>query len=182
MVRVVRTIGSLVLLLAAALPAAPAPTPVLTPDGVLARVKREGAPKAAEELYASERSWTQVLRGVRAGSAAWLQVAKSLKPAQGPSAPDLTGAMADALAVAPERVLATLGHEFDADDVCSLNTLEDTLGESFSAAQRKVAARTKAVKGVRNPKLTAVRDECLGFLQELAAEVDRNREEWFPRP
>ena len=165
-------------LLGASLSAAPA----LTAQGVLQRIQKDGASRTLDRLYASEGAWSQVLRGVRTGSAGWVEVARALKAQGGPSAPELTAALADALAVAPERVLGALGREFDADDVCSLNTLEDTLGESYAAALGKVQARRKAVGAVKREGLGVQRDECLGFLEELEREVERNRTEWFPKP
>ena len=173
-------------LLGVALVSAPRPgraaaTP-LTAEGVLQRIGKEGAAATLDKLYASERAWSQVLRGVRTGTPPWVKVARALKAQGGPSAPELTAALADALAVAPKQVLGALGHEFDADDVCSLNTLEDTLGESYAGAVRKVQARRKAVGGVTDAVLGAQRDECLAFLDELGKEVERNRAEWFPRP
>jgi hypothetical protein len=172
-----------VLTLACALLGAPAPAaPRLTAQGVLQHIQKDGAGRTLDRLYASEGSWSEVLRGVRTGSAGWVQVARALKAEGGPSAPELTAALAEALAAAPERVLAALGKEFDADDVCSLNTLEDTLGESYTAAVGKVKARRKAVSAVKREALGEQRDECLGFLEELEREVERNRAEWFPRP
>jgi hypothetical protein len=159
-----------------------AAAPPLTAPAVLQRIKKDGAGPTLDRLYASEAAWSQVLRGVRTGSAGWVEVARALKAQGGPSAPELTAALSEALAVAPERVLGALGKEFDADDVCSLNTLEDTLGESYAAAVSKVKARRKAVGAVKATSLGSPRDECLGFLEELEREVERNRTEWFPKP
>jgi hypothetical protein len=171
-----------VLVLAVGTSAAAAATGAISAQTVEERIRRRGAARTLDELYATERTWSQVLRGVRSGNPAWLKVARTLKAEGGPSAPELTAALAEALAVAPERVLGLLGQEFDADDVCSLNTLEDTLGESYAAALGKVQARERAVRNVKAPALAAPREECLGFLEELAREVERNREAWFPKP
>lgn len=176
-------LGALLVIIPLAAQAAPARRgPALTAEGVLQRLSRKDAATLVEELYASEATWNQVLRGVRSGDAGWLKVARRLKQPSGSTAAELTAAMAEALAVAPARVLAQLGEEFDPDDVCSLNTLEDTLGDSYAAAVRKVAAREKAVRAVKDATVTTQRDDCLGFLHELAGEVERNRAEWFPKP
>jgi len=96
-------------------------------------------------------------------------------------AEELTRAVAQALEHAPHNVLAILDRAFDADDVCSLNTLEDSLGEDYQAALRTVERRTHAVAAVSDPHLAAKRKECLEFLGELRREVVRNRQEWFAR-
>jgi hypothetical protein len=72
------------------------------------------------------------------------------------------------------------GESFDSDDVCSLNTIEDSLGSDFHAALRTVERRERAVASVADRALAARKRECLGFLRELKREVVRNRAEWFP--
>jgi hypothetical protein len=110
-------------------------------------------------------------------------VARRLKREAETSGPgqDLTEAVASALERAPTRVLAVLdGKSFDADDVCSLNTIEDSLGPEFDAALRTVERRERAVASVADRSVAARKRDCLGFLRELKREVIRNRAEWFP--
>jgi hypothetical protein len=120
---------------------------------------------------------------VASGSKAWLEVARRLKPEAETSGPgqDLTESVAAALERAPARVLAVLdGESFDADDVCSLNTIEDSLGPEFQVALRTVERRERAVAAVTDRSVAARKRDCLGFLRELRREVIRNRAEWFP--
>jgi hypothetical protein len=64
--------------------------------------------------------------------------------------------------------------------VCSLNTIEDSLGPEFDAALRTVERRERAVASVADRSVAARKRDCLGFLRELKREVIRNRAEWFP--
>ena len=162
----------------------PAPARAVTPvaaEALLRQVAASGAAKVRDELYADESRWQSVVSGVASGSPAWLTVAERLKPATGAVAEELTRAVAQALEHAPHNVLAILDQSFDADDVCSLNTLEDSLGEDYQAALRTVERRERAVAAVNDPRLSARRKECLDFLAELRREVVRNRREWFAR-
>lgn len=173
------------LLLGAALPlavaAAPrrAAPPAAEARAILERIERRGPKAVLDELYSSESRWRPVMEGIASGQAAWLQVASRLRPVARPVAQELTAAVARALEREPANVLAILDRSFDADDVCSLNTIEDTLGSDFTAALHTVSRREKAVAGVADPALADRRESCLAFLDELKREVVRNREEWF---
>jgi hypothetical protein len=155
-------------------------TPVV-PEAILRQIAGSGPAKVRDELYADESRWQVVVNGVATGAPAWLMVADRLKPATGAVAEELTRAMAQALEHAPQNVLAILDQSFDADDVCSLNTLEDSLGDDYQAALRTVERRERAVAAVSDPRLSTRRKECLDFLAELRREVIRNRREWFAR-
>jgi len=160
----------------------PAPAPG-SPEALLAEIDRLGARAVVSELYEDDARWDAVKAGVAAGSKAWLEVARRLKREAETSGPgqDLTEAVASALERAPARVLAVLdGQSFDADDVCSLNTIEDSLGPDFGAALRTVERRERAVASVADRTVGARKRDCLGFLRELKREVIRNRAEWFP--
>ncbi len=153
-----------------------------TPEALLEEIDRLGARTVVSELYEDDRRWDAVRSGVTAGSKAWLEVARRLKREAETSGPgqDLTEAVASALERAPGPVLAVLdGESFDADDVCSLNTIEDSLGSDFHAALRTVERRARAVASVAAPALAARKRDCLGFLRELRREVIRNRAEWY---
>ncbi|HEY2945268.1 MAG TPA: hypothetical protein VGN09_22735 [Vicinamibacteria bacterium] len=163
--------------LAAAMAAPPG-----SPEALVEEIDRLGARTVVSELYEDDQRWDAVRSGVASGSRAWLEVARRLKREAETSGPgqDLTEAVASALERAPGRVLAVLdGESFDADDVCSLNTIEDSLGSDFHAALRTVERRERAVASVGEPALAARKRDCLGFLRELRREVIRNRAQWF---
>ena len=154
-----------------------------SPEALLEEIDRLGAHAVVSELYEDDRRWDGVRSGVASGAKAWLEVARRLKREAETSGPgqDLTEAVASALERAPGRVLSVLdGESFDSDDVCSLNTIEDSLGSDFHAALRTVERRERAVASVAERALAARKRECLGFLRELKREVIRNRAEWFP--
>jgi hypothetical protein len=154
-----------------------------SPEALLAEIDRLGAHTVVSELYEDDVRWNAVKAGVASGSRAWLEVARRLKREAETSGPgqELTEAVAAALERAPARVLAVLdGQSFDADDVCSLNTLEDSLGPEFNAALRTVERRERAVAAVADRAVAARKRDCLGFLRELKREVIRNKAEWFP--
>jgi hypothetical protein len=166
-----------------ALLAAPVGLPMVSPEGLMADIRGRGAAAVVTELYEDDARWRQVRAGVASGSRPWLEVARRLKPDAPTSGPgqDLTEAVATALERAPAQVLAVLdGKSFDADDVCSLNTIEDSLGPDYAAALRTVERRERAVSSVHDPALAGRRQDCLGFLGELKREIARNRTEWFP--
>ncbi len=158
-----------------------APALGLRPADVLADIRRRGPDTVRAELYNDEGRWAQVVRGVESGATPWLDVAQRLKDIRSDASEELTVAVSRALRRAPGSVLAILDAGFDADDVCSLNTLEMTLGETYALALREVEARERAVASVKDPKLAARRDECLAFLRELKDALGSNRAEWFGR-
>jgi hypothetical protein len=167
---------------AGAQPGRPAPA-AGSPEALLAEVDRLGARAVVSELYEDDTRWDAVKAGVASGSKTWLEVARRLKREAETSGPgqDLTEAVASALERAPARVLSVLdGESFDADDVCSLNTIEDSLGPEFGAALRTVERRERAVASVADRSVAGRKRDCLGFLRELKREVIRNRAEWFP--
>jgi hypothetical protein len=160
--------------------AVPAPG---SPEALLAEIERLGARAVVSELYEDDTRWIAVRAGIASGTKAWLEVAQRLKSEAETSGPgqDLTESVAAALERAPARVLAVLdGKSFDADDVCSLNTIEDSLGPEFTVALRTVERRERAVASVADRTVAARQRDCLGFLRELKREVIRNRDEWFP--
>jgi hypothetical protein len=158
---------------------APAPPPPAGPAGLLQDIDARGAQAVLLEVYEDETRWEQVLAGVATGTRGWLEVGRRLKRVAREQAEELTVALARALEKEPANVLSILGDGFDADDVCSLNTLEQSLGRDYAVALRTVERRERAVARVSDPALQAPRDECLAFLRELKREVVRNRTTWF---
>jgi hypothetical protein len=152
-------------------------------QAILDDVARRGAKTVLDQLYAREARWRPVIQGVTSGHAKWLEVAAALKPAtlrNLSAAQELTVAVSRALERAPANVLGVLDEAFDTDDVCSLNTVEDSLGTDYRVALASVERRERAVARVGDLQLAERRDECLEFLKELKGEVVRNREAWFP--
>ena len=166
----------------------PAPSRTTAPSAAAAQsvlddIQRRGARTVLEQLYAREAQWRPLIAGVSSGEPKWLAVAAELKPAtlrNLSAAQELTVAVSRALEKAPRTALGVLDGAFDTDDVCSLNTIEDSLGTDYQAALAAVERRERAVARVSDPALAETRDECLEFLKELKGEVIRNREDWFP--
>ena len=154
---------------------AEAPVPV----ALLQQIDRQGAQAVLLEVYDDDPRWQQVLDGVASGSRAWLHVAERFKKVAREQSEELTIAVGRALETEPANALGVLGDAFDADDVCSLNTLEQSLGPDYAAALRSVERRERGVARVTVPALRQQRDDCLGFLRELKREVVRNRTTWF---
>jgi hypothetical protein len=193
-----RTLMALGLLAALGAPAAEAapprrPSPVsraaapsaAEAQAVLDEIARRGARPVLEDLYAREARWRPVIEGVASGHARWLEVAARFKRVAMRNlavSQELTVAVSRALGPAPAAALGVLEGAFDADDVCSLNTLEDSLGPDYAVALGTVERRERAVSKVREPALAARRDACLEFLRELKGEIVSNRQAWFPVP
>ena len=187
---------TIALIAAVAVPAAagdrtrgrPASAPAGAPSAAAAQavlddIARRGAKTVLEEIYGHEAEWRPVIDGVSSGQAKWLQVASRFKAVALRNlsvSQELTVAVSRALEHAPAQALAVLDVSFDADDVCSLATVEDSLGPDYDAALRSVERRERAVAKVTDPALAARRDDCLDFLRELKGEVVRNRQAWFP--
>jgi hypothetical protein len=149
------------------------------PAALLQAIEQKGAAAVLQEVYDDDARWQQVLDGIATGSRAWLDVAERLKRVAREQAEELTVAVGRALEREPANALAILGNVFDADDVCSLNTLEQSLGPDYSVALRSVERRERAVAAVTAATVRQQRDDCLGFLHELKREVIRNRHTWF---
>jgi hypothetical protein len=176
-------------LIAAAPRRFPAPNAAAAPSAaaaqaLLADIQRRGAKAVLEDIYGREGRWRPLIEGVTSGQAQWLQVAAALKPTAKiknlSAAQDLTVAVSRALEHSPANVLRVLDAAFDTDGVCSLNTVEDSLGSDYRVALAAVERRERAVARVQEADLTQTRDDCLSFLKELKGEVVRNREAWFP--
>jgi hypothetical protein len=152
-------------------------------QAILDDVGRRGARPVLDQLYGQEGRWRALLEGVASGEPRWLEVAAAFKPVALRNlsvSQELTVAVSRALERAPAHVLAVLDGAFDTDDVCSLNTVEDSLGPDYQAAVGTVERRERALARVSDPALAARRDDCLDFLRELKGEVVRNRQAWFP--
>jgi hypothetical protein len=174
-------LSSLLILIYAAGAHAPRPAGLRpeAAEAVLQDISRRGPEAVLRQVYQDDRRWQHVLAGIAGGSREWLEVAERLKRVAREPAEELTVAVARALETEPAHALAILGDAFDADDVCSLNTLEESLGRDYAVALRTVERRREAVARVADPALLKQRDDCLGFLDELRGEVERNRSSWF---
>src|SRR5262245_61456739 len=149
--------------------------PAAAPAELLQEIEAQGAKAVLLRIYDDDPQWQHVLDGIASGSREWLSVAARLKPYAREQAEELTVAVGRALETEPVNALGVLGGAFDADDVCSLNTLEQSLGPDYAAALRSVERRERAVARVTAPALRPQRDACLGFLPELKREVIRDR-------
>jgi hypothetical protein len=176
-----RLLPALITLWAVAAPAVARPLAqaAADPAALLQAIDDKGAEAVLQQVYDDDPRWQQVLDGIATGSRGWLSVAERLKRVARIQAEELTVAVGRALEREPANALAILGGAFDADDVCSLNTLEQSLGPDYAMALRSVERRERAVAAVTAPAVREQRDLCLGFLRELKREVIRNKTTWF---
>ena len=140
----------------------PAPASELSAGAVLATIHRDGASVALRRYVVDDSTFGDaVLVGIASGDSAWLEVARLLKPAADAGASEYLGiAMADALPVAPDRVLALLGPDYPAERVCGMPFIEQPDSEAVSYFRR---ARP-AVDRIRRPDLALQRAACLDAL------------------
>ncbi len=133
-----------------------------TPPEIAASVARYGARATVNALF-EERRWDYVSDRIGAGETAWVALAAKLAPgADAGTAEDLPIALAFALPRnAPAVLAAVRTGAFDVADVCGAPFIEDTVSD-IPAYRRRAAA---AVRGVGDPKLTAVRAACLATLE-----------------
>lgn len=136
--------------------------PKLSAIEVLAVIEREGPDSALRQFVVNDSTFGDaVLIGITSGDSAWLEVARLLKPVADAEAREFLGiAVADALPVAPERVLALIGREYPAERVCGLPFIEQPDSEAVSYFRRA----WPAVEAVRRPNLAAQRAACLDAL------------------
>jgi hypothetical protein len=140
----------------------------LDPNAILSRIKAHGARPVLEQLFDNDDAWGAVLDGIATATPPWLRVAAAFWPvADDDAADELRDAVSKALPNAPAAVLGLTSQGFTVDDICNGPQLEeddDVFAEWLERAER-------AVRGIKDPKLRARRDQCLKLIRE-AGEPD----------
>ena len=138
------------------------PTTELSSGEVLAVIREKGPDSALRRFVLADSTFgDDVLLGISSGDSAWLDVARLLKPvADAGASTFLSIAVADALPAAPERVLALVGPDYPAEQVCGLPFIEQPDSEAVAYYRR---ARP-AVERVDRLALAPQRAACLEAL------------------
>ena len=166
-------------LLALALPAAAREKRPVTARRVEQEIAAGGAKKALSRLYDDEAAWESVTSRIAEGGNDWLTIAERLlSVASDPAAYDLEAAVGDALAAAPEHVLAIADEkgEIAVSWVCAETA---TVAEDPSDEERidLLSEREKAVTSVKDPALAKKRSACLQGLARARQAVERELRE-----
>ena len=140
-----------------------AAAPALTAGQVEATIRAKGARRTIDDLARSGQ-WDTLTDAMDKGGSAWIALAPKLAPgSDAGSAEDLGISLAFALPRNPGAVLAALdpknGHILGVDRVCGRPFIEDTEPRGYKA---KALA---ALAGVRDPRLSAVKQTCLKALK-----------------
>lgn len=141
------------------------------PEAIMQEVRGSGARVVLKGLYQDEDTWESLLARIGGGSPAWLEVATLLKTsAEGGASYELSIAVGEALAEAPEDALRALREAFDVETVCGEIALPSDRKE-WTDLPARIDQRVRAVAGARAPDIQAVREACLRELRALRARV-----------
>jgi hypothetical protein len=145
-----------------------AATLVPDPQALLVDIEREGARPVLSRLWADHQLFEAITGRVALGSAAWLEVARRLRPASDAAASlSLDFAVARALHRAPSRVLPMIGGDFRLRFICTSPYIEAPL--SVDIAHLRAVERT--LSNFRTTKYAAVKAQCLAEIQRLLSEL-----------
>ena len=109
----------------------------------------------SRRIDSDEEFGKSVLDGISSGDSVWLDVAAQLKPASAAAEASLDIALASALPRAPRKVLALIGDEYPAEEVCGIPFLKADSAEVIAYHQQTVQAIT-AVKDSALAKVVPV--------------------------
>jgi hypothetical protein len=133
---------------------------------ILSEIKLRGPAGVSRRIDTDEEFGQSVMEGISSGDSAWLDVAAQLKPASASAEASLDIALASALPRAPAKVLALLGDEYTAEEVCGIPFLKADSGAVITYHDE---AR-RAISGVRDSTLAKVIPVC-----RTALDSSRNR-------
>lgn len=97
-----------------------------------------------------------VIEGVASGDSVWLDVASQLKPTSAAAEASLDIALASALPRAPHRVLALIGDEYPAEEVCGIPFLK----ADSNAVTAYYDQAVRAISAVSDSALTGIVPLC----------------------
>jgi hypothetical protein len=164
---------------ALALPAAARDQRPVTAARVEQEIASRGAKKALARLYDDEAAWAVVTSRIADGSREWLVIAERfLGVASDPAAYDLEAAIGEALAAAPEQVLALADEKGEiAISWACAETASFEDDPSYEERIELLAQREKAVASVKRPALAERRDACVKALTRARQAVERELRE-----
>jgi len=124
---------------------------------LMSRIDKEGGSEVLHDLWEHETEFNQVTSRIESGDADWLQVAARLLPfADGATSLSLHYAVARALPKEPNRVLALVGHGFDAGYICTSPFIEPDPGVAEAYERQTLAA----LASIKDPALRPIAAEC----------------------
>jgi len=130
----------------------------LTPGAAQRLVSVYGASGAVKRLTASDRQWSQVIRGIASGNEGWLRVAVSIGPGlDAHPGEEVQTALGKALRKHAARVLAIAA--FSVEEICGAPDVDEY--KHLAPALAELRARELAVRNVTSSKLSSRRAECL---------------------
>jgi hypothetical protein len=146
------------------------PSLVSTKD-VLDRIASVGAAATLSELRGNLGQWNALIKEIAGGEAQWLEIAKAFAPvADGGSAEELSGSVAEALARSPREVLAILSapHATEGQRSLSVDDVCGNYGVDWdpSAALSLLRAQSTAVASISEASLAETRTECLTLIRK----------------
>ena len=113
-------------------------------------------------LWADQGQFDQICSEIASGDAQWLEVARRLKAvADSGASLALRYAVAQAIPIAPTRVLALIDHGFTIDEVCTSPFIEPGPGVAEEYRRRAVLA----LRSVSSVALQPVRNQCLAKVE-----------------
>lgn len=146
----------------------------ITPSAVLESIETSGARPTLERIYADEVTWAALLSGIATGSAAWVSVAKALKPvSDAGSSEQITLALGEALRYQPEALLSLSGSGFGLEDICGGPDVDDGRFRSNALAQAEIDRRIRSVKTVTRQDLLPAAAACVTSLNAARADIAR---------
>ncbi|MFN4352135.1 MAG: hypothetical protein ACK4F6_15135 [Hylemonella sp.] len=141
---------------------------VPNPEGLVAEVQRDGARAVVTRLWADEALFDAILVQIESGDAAWLEVARHLRPgSDAGSSESLNYAVALALPRAPSRVLPMIGKGFQLAFVCTAPHTDANL----SVVMGHLRSVEKALKNFKTNKHAVVKAECLASVRSRMKEL-----------
>lgn len=131
----------------------------------VARLQRPDAARYASGLYDNSERWSYVSKKIATGEQDWLQVARLLIPnADGAFAEELRSDLALALLKHPANVLELIRESAaSTSEMCSAPF--SSPGKHWLRGYRMRAIT--AVRRVREPKMTKLRDDCIRELRRI---------------
>jgi hypothetical protein len=163
-----------VLISLAVLPLAAFAQGAVTPEAIGSRISSVGAKPALAEIYADQTTWHRVIAGIASGETAWIKVSVELHRVSDAGASEqLELAVGEALGHRPLSVLKVAIPAFGIARVCGGPDVDDDRYNSYALSAKVIEKRKRMVRTISDPSLRAMRDKCLGSLEESKLGIAR---------
>jgi hypothetical protein len=149
-------------------------TPRGSADIVLSEIKLRGPEGVSKRLDTDETFARSVMSGIASGDSTWLVVASSLQPESAAAEASLEIALASALVVSPNQVIALAGRKYQIDQVCGIPFRRTDSSEIINYHQQAAAALGRVRDSTLARFLTACRAALDDARNEKLARVDPN--------